>query len=115
MGTVSRVAELGIRRRHRELAWSEVEAHRARALVRNERNALDRRQQPLAVDHHATIVVARDHFHVVREVDVDHAREQRRSPASKKSWLSDTPKRTVPSSPARDARSRPTLYAARGS
>ena len=33
-------------------------------------------QQALAVDHHAAIVVARDDFHVVRKVHVDHARQE---------------------------------------
>ena len=73
---LARLAELGTARRDLDLALVDLELHRARPLVRQQRHALDRAREPLAIELDRLVVALRDDALVGRELPVDHPRDQ---------------------------------------
>ena len=72
----ARLAELGAARRHFDLALVDLELHRARSLVRQQRHALDGTREPLAIELDRLVVALRDDSLVGGELSVDHPRDQ---------------------------------------
>ena len=71
-----RLAELRAARRHFDLAFVDLKLHRARAFVRQQRDALDGVGQPLALELDVLVVALRNDALVGRKLAVDHPRDQ---------------------------------------
>ena len=71
-----RFAELRTARRDFDLAFVDLELHRARSFVRQQRHALHRARQPLAIELDGLVVALRNDALVGRKLPVDHPRDQ---------------------------------------
>ena len=71
-----RLAEFRAARRDVDLALVDLELHRARALVRQQRHALDGVGQPIALELDVLVVALRNDALVGRKLAVDHPRDE---------------------------------------
>ena len=71
-----RFAELRAARRDVDLALVDLKLHRARSLVRQQRHALDRVGQPIALELDVLVVALRNDALVGGKLAVDHPRDQ---------------------------------------
>ena len=83
-----RLAELGAARRHFDLALLDLELHRARPLVRQQRHALDGVRQPIALELDVLVVALGNDPLVRGKLAVDHPRDQQAAADLEKQWFS---------------------------
>jgi hypothetical protein len=78
----------GTARRNLDLALVDLELHRARPLVREQRDALDGAGQPIAIELDALVVALRNHALERRELPSIIREISSRPPTSKNRWFS---------------------------
>ena len=73
---LSRLAEFRAARGHVDLALRDLELHRVRSFVRQQRNALDRVRQPIAIELDLLVVSLRNHPFIGGKLPIDESRRQ---------------------------------------